>query len=309
MVLVPLILIGIASIRRPWRRATLLAVALVAFTRWPLGATGTLFEGRNFYGVLRLVQQGELHTLFHGTTLHGAQSTDPRAACEPLTYYARTSPVGQLFDSFTHQHAKQRPALVGLGAAALTAYARPEQHWTFYEINPLIAEIAENPAYFSYLRQCVRSYTIQLGDARLNLQQQPDGAHDALIVDAFSSDAIPIHLLTREALRVYVRTLAPRGVIAFHITNRFLDLAPVVGALADDAKLVAFARLDARARFASYDNRAVPADWVVVARDPSDVGEVVFDPRWQRIHGSGAAVWRDAFSNLFAAIRLREFRF
>src|SRR5262249_22644801 len=158
-------------------------------------------------------------------TLHGVQSTNSSRSCEPMAYYARGGPIGQLFESFAGPFQKTKMAAIGLGTGSVGAYAQPGQQWTFFEINPAVVRVAEDPKYFTYLRDCVKNYRIVVGDARIEMGHQPDGEFDLMVFDAFTSDAIPIHLLTREALTLYIRKLAPHGVLAFHISNRYLDLA------------------------------------------------------------------------------------
>src|SRR5262249_55816141 len=144
-----------------------------------------------------------LRLLVHGRIVHGAQSLEPSTRGEPLTYYHRSGPIGQAFATFTGGFAKPRVGIVRLGAGSLAAYAEPGQRWSFYEIDPAIAALARDPRYFTYLRDARTDVRIVLGDARLSLAKEPAGALDLLVVDAFGSDTIPIHLLTREALALY----------------------------------------------------------------------------------------------------------
>jgi spermidine synthase len=144
-----------------------------------------------------------------------------------------------VFQAIQERFLKARVAVIGLGAGDLAGYARPGEQWTFYEIDPAVEQIATNPAFFSFLADCPAPNRVVLGDGRLRLREVPDGAYDLLIVDAFSSDAIPAHLLTREAVREYHRALTPDCLLVLHISNRYLDLKPVVGNLAADAGLVA----------------------------------------------------------------------
>jgi hypothetical protein len=199
------------------------------------GIRDTLLTMRSFFGVYRvwLAEDGALRVLQHGNTVHGVASTRPGEETTPLGYYSREGPFGRFFAAMAHRPIR-RVGVIGLGTGGLACYATPGQHWTFHEIDPLIERIARDERFFGFLARCGNDPRVILGDARLTLQDVPDGAYDVIILDAFSSDSIPLHLLTREALALYCRKLATDGVMLFHISNRYLDLAPVVAALAHD---------------------------------------------------------------------------
>jgi hypothetical protein len=206
-----------------------------------------LAADRSFFGVYRVFEKagGRFHVLSHGTTLHG-QEDRSSTGCEPLSYYARSGPVGDVFAELARAGRNpRRVAVIGLGTGSLACYSAPSSDWTFYEIDPMVESIARNERYFSFLAHAPGSVTVVQGDARVSLAHAA-GSYDVLVLDAFSSDAIPVHLLTQEAVRLYVSTLDPRGLLLVNISNRHLDLRPVVAALARDAKLVAFARFDDR---------------------------------------------------------------
>ena len=176
--------------------------------------------------------------LLNGTTLHGLQSLDPYRSRLPLSYYAPESGVGLAMQAAPSLYgAGARIAVVGLGTGSLVCYAQPGEDWTMFEIDPLAVEIATDPARFSFVSQCKPDLHIVVGDARLKLAEEPDRRFDVLALDAFSSDAIPLHLMTREAFETYRRVLAPGGVLLVHISNRYLDLQPVVAAIAKDLGL------------------------------------------------------------------------
>ena len=204
---------------------------------------------RNFYGILRVTEDDTAHVrrLFHGWTLHGEQSTEPGRDREPTTYYLPGGPASQVFEALRERGDSRcsRVAIVGLGIGGLAPYARPGQAWTFYELDPAVEAIARDASLFTYLRDCpAASVDVVLGDARLRLADAPDGSLDLIVLDAFSSDAIPVHLLTREALTLYLSKRAPAGVIAYHISTRHLDLEPILGALASERGLIARIRRD-----------------------------------------------------------------
>ena len=268
----------------------------------------TLMQERTFFGVMAVREsvltdekgQPEMyHELFHGTTKHGAQRLISTESKTPLTYYSRPSPMGQLFKTFDAQNENWNIGVVGLGAGALACYAKPSQTWTLYEIDPLIVDIAKNPAYFSYLSQCAPNAISEIGDARLSIQNKPDGTFDLLMMDAFSSDAVPTHLLTREAIELYFKKLKPNGILAFHITNRHLLLKKVVSIHAEQMKLAALIQ-----EFKPQDNPPpliVATDWVVLAKNPemlkplqtSQIGS------WQKMPlYFDMPAWTDDFTNI-----------
>jgi hypothetical protein len=231
---------------------------------------------------------------------------DPDRAGEPLTYYHRTGPIGQAFATFTNQFAKRQVGVIGLGAGSLAAYANAGDRWTFYEIDPTIEAMARDPRYFTFLRDSRGDIRVIVGDARLSLTKETDQAFDLLVVDAFGSDAIPLHLLTREALEVYMRKLRAHGVLAFHLSNRYMDLQPLVGDLAHDAGFVALAQSDKDLTADEARQGKAPSTWVLVARAPDDFGPLNDDRRWQLIPPRfKPIVWTDDFSNPLAIVRWR----
>jgi SAM-dependent methyltransferase len=194
---------------------------------------------------------------------------------------------------------------VGLGTGALAAYAKPGQSWTFYEIDPVVVHLARDAGYFSYIRDAAVPVRVVVGDARLSLGAEPDRRFDLLVLDAFSSDAVPVHLLTREAVRLYLAKLKPGGVLAFHASSRFLRLRREFLALADDAGLVHLRQLDLRNERHSEWSGWTPSEWVVLARDHADLNGLAADSRWGRIDEPAARVWTDNYSNLLALFRWR----
>ena len=305
LVVVGLPLIAALSLsRNPVRFGLALgAIVLGGMLRQDMAEPASYVE-RTFFGTHKVVNRSTYRVLIHGTTTHGAQSRDPARRCDPLSYYHRTGPAGQLFDSFAGEFTKFNVASIGLGAATMTAYAQPFQQWTLFEINPAVVRIAGDPRYFTYLRDCVQRYHVVTGDARIELAREADERFDVMIFDAFSSDAIPVHLATREALGLYLRKLAPRGVLAFHISNRYLDLGPVLGDLAHDAGLSAMIEYDFKLSPAERTAGKLASLWVVMARRSEDFGDLPRDRRWTRLEASGHAVWTDDYSNIVAALKV-----
>jgi spermidine synthase len=200
----------------------------------------------------------------------------------------------------------RRVAVVGLGAGTLAAYAEPGDHWTFYEIDPTVARIAQDPSYFTYLSRSRAPWRVVLGDARQSLEVERDPPFDLMILDAYSSDAVPVHLLTREALRLYLDHLAPHGVLAFHISSRHFHLGRVVSSLAQDAGLVYRVRDEDPVSAEETRRGLASASCAVVARTLGDLGALAHDPRWKEPRRRAAIpVWTDDYSSLFPVIAWR----
>lgn len=253
---------------------------------------------RSFFGInkVKLLEEGRKIALVHGTTIHGTQFTDPARRREPLSYYAVSGPAGQMF---ALAGPRPRAAVVGLGTGAMACYRRTGEDWTFFEIDGAVERIARDTRYFHYLSDCGGAKVV-LGDGRLSLKQAADRSYDLIVIDAFSSDAIPTHLLTREALALYLRKLRPGGVILFNLSNKYLGLGPV---LANGvASVNAFAR---RQLFYPSDQESADgasgSEWMVIAGKQADLDFLGRDARWQPTRAQGAP-WTDDFSNIFRVI-------
>ena len=285
----------------------MLALAAVGFTGFHVYAyigylaKDTRVMTRNFYGALRVKDIGAdgekdaVRRLMHGVIMHGEQYRDPERRREPTTYYGATSGVARAIKAL--EGSAMRVGVVGLGTGTLAAFGRPADIYRFYEINPQVVDIANRE--FTFLADSGAKIEHVLGDARLSMEREPPQNYDLLAIDAFSSDSIPVHLITREALAVYLRHLKPGGVIAFHVTNRFLHLAPVVKSIAGEHDLhVALISDDAE------DSELARTDWVLVTRDQAllerpeiaeHVGDIESIP--------GLRVWTDDFNNLFQILK------
>jgi spermidine synthase len=233
---------------------------------------------------------------------------DPARSREPLAYYSRSGPAADIFQAAQNRMPHGDWAIVGLGAGAMACYLQPGQTLAYYEIDPLVAKIAENPSYFTFLEQCAPQAKIVLGDARLKLRNAPDGHYGLIVLDAFSGDSIPMHLMTREALALYLQKLAPGGIIAFHISNLYLELAPPLGNLAQDGHLACLVKRDTEVPQAQIDAGRFPSVWVVMARTPADLANFTLDrksvARWTTIQTrTGAKVWTDDYSSLLSVIK------
>ena len=261
---------------------------------------------RNFFGVkeVMLDEKRGLCKLIHGNINHGSQSTAPARSREPLTYYHRTGPLGDVFAALNGTEQAANVAVIGLGIGSAACYAEPGQHFVFYEIDPAVARIAGDPDYFTFLAECRGTYEVVLGDGRLTLAKALDRHFGLIMLDAFSSDAIPTHLLSREALEVYVAKLADGGLLAFHISNRYLDLEPLLANLARDAGLIALSRTDFEIDEAERLGGKYPSHYVVMARQADDAAKLSANPSWRRaVGGDGVPVWTDQYCNILKLFR------
>ena len=294
----------LASLSGPRRlvSAPALVAIIVAVAVGVGGAPNVIRLDRSFYGVYRVDEpRPGLHVLTSGTTTHGREAFDGPFAGEPLSYYHRAGPLGEVIESMQAERPALRIGAVGLGAGAIAAYGRPTDSYRFFEIDPTVVDIARDPASFRYLADSAASIEVVVADGRLGLEDARADSFDLLVLDAFSSDAVPVHLLTTEALAIAMRTAAPGGVIAVHISNRFLELEPVVAAAARDSGFVSIVGTDLPA--AELIGLADASQWVVVGRAYSDVAGLVAGPEWETAHAEGRRAWTDRYSDLLGALR------
>jgi hypothetical protein len=276
-----------------------LAAALVFAA---VGRPDTLRSVRTFYGYYRVSEpRPGLHVLYSGTTIHGRQDLTSGRAGVPLSYYHPTGPLGQVIDSLQAEHPALRIGAVGLGAGAIAAYGRATDSMWFVEIDPAVVAIASDPSSFTYLADSAASIEVVVGDGRLELETVAPASFDLLVLDAFSSDAVPVHLLTVEALATEMATVAPGGVIAAHISNRYLDLEPVVAAAARDLGLVSIVGTGQPPT--DLTDLADASQWVIVGRSYADVADLVDGPEWRTAHADGQRPWTDRSSDLLGALR------
>ncbi len=239
--------------------STALAILLLSLNAPSLA----VYQTRTFFGVIRVDSTGGVHREYSGTTLHGAQ-VQGEGRREPTTYYVRGGPLDQVFEVVHAQPGNPTVAIVGLGVGTTEAYALPGDRFTYFEIDKAVVEIATNPRYFTYLSDAPIAPRIVLGDARLSLAAQPAGSYDLIILDAFSSDSVPVHLLTREALETYVRALRPGGLMLFHLSNRYYELPPAVISTARSVGLSALATVYVPGTEAVDSVDATISTWAVV---------------------------------------------
>jgi spermidine synthase len=262
---------------------------------------------RSYFGVYSVTATKTAQMLTHGTTVHGIQLLTPGAERTPTSYYGPTSGVGLAMKAAPRLFGPDaRIGVIGLGAGTLACYAAPGQDWRFYEIDPAIAAIARDASRFTFLSRCLPSAPIHIGDARLTLASERDGPLDLLVVDAFSSDAVPAHLLTLEAMEIYRRRLAPDGLLMVHISNRFMDLRPVIAAAAASGGWTAALRQDqpGTAERAAFQS---PSTWVALAQDRATIGRLTAASAapWQRLERRpGFTAWTDDYGSILPILKI-----
>jgi hypothetical protein len=267
---------------------------------------------RSFFGVHQIVETSDnrYRLLHHGTTLHGAERIDPASTTdtpEPLTYYYFGGPMSEAIQAVRGAQGELgRVAVVGLGTGSLACHRRGTEAWTFFEIDPDVVRIARDSRYFNFLSACGPTQPIVLGDARLTLAASPE-RYDLIVLDAFSSDVIPIHLLTREALAGYLAHLTPGGALVLHISNRHMELARVVAAVGAAEGLITFVKEGHRADSEPNDFK-MNALVAALARNRGDLGDLPSRPGWHELRPDRqVSAWTDDYSNIFAAILRKKF--
>lgn len=299
---------GIALV--PWRPVfllLLLALMLVQGGKETIEVTLSGQRQRSYFGIytVRDYPETKVRMLSHGTTLHGEQSTEPALRRNATTYYGPTSGVGLAFGQAQALFGPgARIGVVGLGAGTLACYHRPGERWRFYEIDPAVLAYSRDRT-FTYLSDCAPNAEVVLGDARIELAKARSGDLDLLAVDAFSSDAIPLHLLTDEALGVYLDALSPRGLLLIHISNRFIELAPVLAAGARQRGLHAMLREDNPDRSGMLTGSV----WVLLTRDPKQIIAVQARSgghEWRQLPAPTARAWTDDHASVLPFVRWHQ---
>ena len=283
-------------------------IVLLSFL--PIGSQQSiLFQTRDFFGVHTVLTDpsGSRHLLLDGGTIHGVQLTDPAQKDEPRSYYSRLGPLGDVFASIDHTDAYARIGGIGLGAGEASCYAKPGQRWTYYEIDPAVEAIAQDPRLFSFIHDCARGNTqIVTGDGRLSLARDAQARYDVLIIDAFGGDAPPVHLLTREALQLYLNHLAPGGVLAFNVSNKYVNLTSVLANAGADLGIATYQRVDHAGTPSSIAGGIFPSAWIVMARTNADLASLISRPGWVPAQTDPShPVWTDDFSNVLSVTVFR----
>ncbi|WP_460033010.1 fused MFS/spermidine synthase [Megalodesulfovibrio paquesii] len=295
--------------RRPGTAALMLLVLMAAAQWLTLHAGGGNVRSvhRNFYGITTVYDGEDKRHLKHGTTLHGSQYLDPARASEALTYYHRTTPSGALLSRQEDVLDTVAPlGIVGLGAGSLAVYARPGQPVDIFELDPHNGDVARH--WFSFLERSPGKVSLTFGDARLTLRQAPDAHYGILVVDAFNSDSIPVHLLTREALDEYARVLQPDGVLLLHISNKYLELAPVVTATGRAGGQAGKWFVLEKTYRGTVHPDADACQWMALTREPTGRGTALrlaerFGWRWMPEEDKAIRPWTDRYSNVLGVLK------
>ena len=269
--------------------------------------SNTLEEARSFFGAYRVYKTDDAKhvILSHGTTIHGAQSTQPKDRDEPLTYYAIEGPLGQAIDALRPTKPSLRYGVIGVGAGASACYGRPTDLWTLFEIDPLVIKLAKDQGAFSFLKDCAPTARIVVGDARLSLSHEANSAFDVLVLDAFSSDSIPTHLMTREAMSMLRAKLSPDGVIIFNISNRYLRLEPVVANTSRAAGLLGITQVYV-ATDAQKKRLITSSQWIALSANPDALARIAQTGNWHNLQPDvKSTVWTDDYSSLLGVIAIK----
>lgn len=297
--------IVVGWLRARWLPLAVAVIAAGAVAEQVQTEPETLLVERSFFSTHSVSDQahGQLRVLTHGRTRHGAQSTRSDTDHIPASYHHPDGPLGDVFfDLLNRRDSPRRVAVVGLGAGAVAGYQQPgdQLQIDFYEIDPVVERIASNTDYFTYLHFCGDHCEVILGDGRLQLDAADDREYDLIVLDAYSSTAVPVHLLTREAVETYLERLRPDGILAFQITNQYLNLEPAVANVADDLGLEVRSRLDHRRgppRALRYP--AETSDWMIMARSPEHLRPLYNRPYWTTPeHPEQMRVWTDDYVNI-----------
>ena len=287
-----------------------LGVAMIFLLSFlPLGSQQSiLYQTRDFFGVHAVLTDpaGSRHILMDGGTIHGLQLTDPASRDIPSSYYSRQGPVGDVFGSRAATDLGAQVGVIGLGAGAVACYAKPGQRWTFYEIDPAVETIARDPRLFTFLRDCLPNGRVVIGDGRLALAADTGARYDILIIDAFGGDAPPVHLLTREAIQLYLGRLAPGGVLLFNVSNKYLNLTLVLANVGSDLGLATYQRTDLEGTASSVEAGIFPSAWIAMARDPGDLAGLASRKGWFPTRTDPSQpVWTDDFSDVLGVTVFR----
>lgn len=272
----------------------------------------TIYSGRSFFGVHRVEQIGSpetgfTHSFMNGRILHGKQVFKPGMELMPLTYYHPEGPLGDLFNERPRESGS-KIGVVGLGVGTTAAYAKPGEDWVFYEIDPLVEELARDPKLFTYLSKAQSPPKVLLGDARLRLHEAEDNSYDILTIDAFSSDSIPAHLMTVEAFQLYFQKLKPNGVLAVHISNKFLELEPLAAAIAEKLNIQGLVCHESNEGAQGFmgEGRSI-ANWCIFTASSQGLWPFIQTERWKPLkRQAGIEAWTDEYSSLLPLLRLKE---
>jgi hypothetical protein len=293
----------------------LIAAIPLAITSLHLG--NNMYSERSFFGVIKVnsSSDGQHRLMLHGTTVHGVTHESAftpevgQGAPEALSYYHQSGEMAEVLRAARENSGGQinRGAIVGLGTGSFLCHSKPKESWTVFEIDKAVIDIASNPSYFRFITDCAPDARQVLGDARLTLAYEHDRYFDFMLIDAFSSDSIPVHLMTLEALNLYFSKLAPNGLLAMHISNRHLELESILAAIAEQEGLAIRSAKFERDK-TERARQIFPAKTVVLAKTDEQLGPLSSDPRWKKVASGGTLPWTDDYSDIIGAILRHQLR-
>jgi hypothetical protein len=290
---------GLAAIAvgRMSRTLMVIACAAIIIMGAAVQRASVVFADRSFYGMVRVLDtdDGQWRRFVHGTTMHGVQNRNPARALIPTGYYGPLTPIGLATQALNATGRVHNVAILGLGVGAMACWKQPAQNWTFYEIDPLVVQVARDQRLFTFISSCAPASPVIVGDARLELAKQPAGAYDLILADAFSSDAVPTHLITREAMQLYLNSVSEHGVVLVHVSNRNLALADVAVRAAQGAGAFVIQRmyLPKQRDYANFASQVV-----ALAKHREDLAPLMGDPEWRVSNPPPGRMWTDDYSNI-----------
>ena len=300
---------------RPKRFALTIAVILITPLIGKNISPNILFQERNFFGVYKVEQtfkseDTSKHTLKHGTTIHGSQWRDLVRRTFPTTYYYKNGPVGEVFRTLHLRNKPLNVAAIGLGAGTIACYNVEGDQFTFFELDPYVEEIARNLNAFTFLDDCAPNARVVIGDARISLAKEKPASFDMIFVDAFSSDAIPVHLMTTEAIDMYFSKLKSDGIIMFHTSNRYAELSLPLATYAwmrNIAYKIKKKHRPSQEDFKTYN--ALGGTYIMLARDNSAFDDrIINDPDWrEKQNPPYVRPWTDDYANVLGSLLVRYF--
>ena len=300
------LIISICILNTRWAFTFIMSFALLGPQLYvPLGIMSQekiTHQDRNFFGVIRLLETDNQRVLLHGTTNHGTQPLKEEHSLTRLSYYSPSSPLTDVYGYFDTLENEQKVAVLGLGIGVAACYQKDGRFFDFYEIDKDIADLAENPKYFTYLSDCGSPYEIILGDGRLKIEEKPNEFYDLILLDAFSSDNVPIHILTKEAIEIYMKKLKDGGTLVFNITNRYLDLEPVLSNAAEELKIQAVAKATQGQMIDDIGIKSYDAHFFVMTKNQETL-DYLSEQGWTKTNKrDGVSLWTDSYSNIVSVL-------
>ena len=284
--------------------------ALAVFSIFPIGFDwgfksfkDILHQERNFFGIIKVVNMTDgQRILLHGTTNHGSQAIDEEHRLTPLSYYSHKSPINDVISFYDKKRGDQRFAVLGLGIGVTACFSKDGRFYDFYEIDPAVADVAQNPEYFTFMKDCGTPYEVILGDGRIKIEEKPEAHYDFILADAFSSDNIPVHVMTKEAIEIYLKKLKPNGTFIMNIANNYLDLEPVVAATAKELGVRAIAKVADGGEMEESGLVYYPTHFAVITKNDKVLKHLESNGWTDAIATRKVRAWSDQYSNIFSVL-------